>query len=358
MVKLSTAQPARHPDPTVKANRVAYAIFSRPDLELAERYLSDFGLQRAALENDVLYMRGTQAAPYCYRVERHKRAGFIGLGLGVASRSDLQVLTRLPGASAIEPCPGPGGGERVRLTDPSGFRVEAVCWAQNAATALAHRAPLPTNTPESVQRVNATQRPPATPPEVIKLGHIALEVVDYQDTLAWYTQHFGLIPSDIQVLPDGSPAMTFTRLDLGDVPSDHHAVAFAQSFMPALNHVSFEVVDLDAVAMGHRVLQERGWKHVWGMGRHVLGSQIFDYWRDPWGDKHEHYADGDRFDNTVPAGVHPISAEAMAQWGQRLTPEFTRPHLNASAIWQLVRNLRRSPDLSLRKLVSMLRALR
>ncbi len=356
MVQLSTAQPARHPKPTVKANLVAYAIFTRTDLQLAERYLTDFGLQRVALEHDTLYMRGTHAAPYCYRVEEGSRDAFVGLGLGVASRDDLKALAKLPGASAIEPCQGPGGGERVRLTDPSGFRVEAVCWPQT--TSLPRRSALPVNSPESVQRINETQRPPVAPPEVIKLGHVALEVVDYQDTLAWYTKHFGLIPSDIQVLPDGSPAMTFTRLDLGDVPSDHHAVAFAQSFMPALNHVSFEVVDLDAVAMGHRVLQERGWKHVWGMGRHVLGSQIFDYWRDPWGDKHEHYADGDRFDNTVPAGVHPISAEAMAQWGQRLTPEFTRPHLNASAIWQLVRNLRRSPDLSLRKLVSMLRALR
>lgn len=356
MVQLSTAQPARHPNPTIKANLVAYAIFTRTDLTLAERYLSDFGLQRAALENDTLYMRGTQAAPYCYRVEKGARDAFVGLGLGVASRADLKALAQLPGASAIEPCPGPGGGERVCLTDPSGFRVEAVCWP--ASKALSRRAALPLNSPESVQRINDTQRPPVAPPEVIKLGHVALEVVDYQDTLAWYTQHFGLIPSDVQVLPDGSPVMTFTRLDLGDVPSDHHAVAFAQGFMPALNHVSFEVVDLDAVAMGHRVLQERGWKHVWGMGRHVLGSQIFDYWRDPFGDKHEHYADGDRFDNTVPTGVHLISADAMAQWGQRLTPEFTRPHLNASAIWQLLRNLRRSPDLSLRKLVSMLRALR
>jgi hypothetical protein len=180
-------------------------------------------------------------------------------------------------------------------------------------------------------------------------------VVDYQATLAWYTQHFGLIPSDIQVLPDGSPAMTFTRLDLGDTPADHHAVAFAQSFMPALNHVSFEVVDLDAVAMGNRVLQERGWTHVWGMGRHVLGSQIFDYWRDPWGDKHEHYCDGDMFDASVPAGVHLISAEAMAQWGQRLTKAFTKPKLGPANLLLLLRNLRRSPDLTLRKLLTLLR---
>src|SRR5208283_3006890 len=25
------------------------------------------------------------------------------------------------------------------------------------------------------------------------------------------------------------------------------------------------------------------------LGRHIPGSQIFDYWKDPWGDKPEHY---------------------------------------------------------------------
>jgi hypothetical protein len=33
-----------------------------------------------------------------------------------------------------------------------------------------------------------------------------------------------------------------------------------------------------------------------GCGRHLLGSRIFDYWRDSWGQKHEYYTDGDLFD--------------------------------------------------------------
>ena len=51
-----------------------------------------------------------------------------------------------------------------------------------------------------------------------------------------------------------------------------------------------------------------------GIGRHILGSQIFDYWQDPWGDKHEHYCDGDLFTADEPTGVHAVSREAMAQW--------------------------------------------
>ena len=53
--------------------------------------------------------------------------------------------------------------------------------------------------------------------------------------------------------------------------------------MTEYGHSSFEVVDADAVGMGQRVLLKRGWRHAWGIGRHILGSQIFDYWEDPWG---------------------------------------------------------------------------
>ena len=139
---------------------------------------------------------------------------------------------------------------------------------------------------------------------MIRLGHVVLEVADYQATCAWYTQHFGFIPSDVQVLPDGSPAVAFMRLDLGDTPADHHTLALAQGFMPPYSHSAYELVDADAVGMGQRVLREKGWTHAWGIGRHILGSQIFDYWQDPWGDKHEHYCDGDLFTADQPMGVH------------------------------------------------------
>mgnify|MGYP002260725590 CR=1 FL=1 len=46
-------------------------------------------------------------------------------------------------------------------------------------------------------------------------------------------------------------------------------------------HSAYEVVDLDAVGQGQQVLRAKGHKHLWGIGRHVLGSQIFDYWFDP-----------------------------------------------------------------------------
>jgi catechol 2,3-dioxygenase-like lactoylglutathione lyase family enzyme len=232
--------------------------------------------------------------------------------------------------------------------------VHAVFGAAEAEV-LPHRAPVRFNFSEERPRINDTQRPPASPPEIIRLGHVVLEVADYQATADWYTRHFGFIPSDIQVLPDGSPAVSFMRLDLGDRPTDHHTLALAQATLPAYSHSAYEVVDTDAVGMGQRVLRDQGWTHAWGVGRHVLGSQIFDYWYDPYGDKHEHYTDGDLFTSDVTTGVHPVHREAMSQWGPPMPRRFTQPHLTLSAVLRTLHHLRHSPDLSVRKLLTLAR---
>ncbi|MCX7071315.1 MAG: VOC family protein [Gammaproteobacteria bacterium] len=354
MADLLTAQPARHPAPTAKAQSLAYLIFERPDLDTAQRFLTDFGLQQVQRTDDLLYLRGTGPAAYCYRVHRAAKARFVGLGLSVSSPAELDRLARLPGATTIAPSPHPGTGALLSLTDPSGFTVEVVQGCQPAEP-LSYRPPLPFNHADAQPRVNSTQRPPATPPEVLRLGHLVLEVADFQRSCGWYTEHFGFIPSDVQVLPDGSPAVTFMRLDLGDTPADHHTLAIAQGFMAAYSHSAYEVIDTDAVGMGQKVLRERGWTHAWGIGRHILGSQIFDYWQDPFGAKHEHYCDGDLFTADRPLGVHPVSREAMSQWGPRMPASFTKPRLTPSNLAALFRNLRRSPDLSLNKLLTLAR---
>ena len=67
---------------------------------------------------------------------------------------------------------------------------------------------------------------------------------------------------------------------------------------------------------------ERGYYRSWGIGRHIQGSQIFDYWRDPDGFLVEHFADGDMFDNTLEPGWAPFTASGLAQWGPPATKDF------------------------------------
>jgi hypothetical protein len=352
---LLTAQPQRHPTPTVKATELLYLVFARPDLDASEQFLLDFGLSVAKRTSDTLYMRGASGSPWCYKVVKASEAAFLGFAFAVSTEADLLKLAQVDGASKILPIAEPGGGKKIQLRDPSGFLVEAV-WGRQEEQPVAVRAPLSANHDDVLPRINLGQRLAVEPPQIIKLGHVVIEVADYQATSAWYTQHFGLIPSDVQVLPDGSPAVTFFRLDLADFPADHHTLAMAQGFMPAYSHSAFEVIDIDAIGMGHRVLRERGRRHAWGIGRHILGSQLFDYWSDPWGSNHEHYCDGDVFTAESPTGIHPVSAQAMSQWGQVMPKSFVMPKMSLSKLRGLLKSLRTSPDVTLRKLITLARS--
>jgi len=306
--------------PVVKADALLYAHFERPDLSRARDYLVDFGLLVVAQSEDELFFRGTGSTPYIYRVRRGDAARFIGFGLSVPSADDLKTLAKAV-RLRVEQADGPGGGSVVRLVDPLGVGVSA----HHGFAAVAPepvRAPIPYNAPNRTVRINDTQRPALAPPQVTKLGHLVLETPDFDRSARWYMDILGFIPSDVMCLADGTPVGSFMRLDRGDEPADHHTLFVATGLESKVDHVAFEVVDLDAVEMGQQILMAKRYRHAWGVGRHLLGSQIFDYWRDPWGQKHEHYADGDLFDAAQPPGYHVLDRAGLYQWGPDLPDDF------------------------------------
>jgi catechol 2,3-dioxygenase-like lactoylglutathione lyase family enzyme len=328
-IKLSRSQA-----PIVKANDLLYVHFERPDLAKAEQYLRDFGLIVVSKTDKDLFLRGTSSRPYIYRVTQGGGARFLGLGLSVASSEELQKLSKTF-ARPVD-TDGPGGGSVVRLRDPEGIEVEVL-------HGFAPSAPLPTrlailhNAPSQIVRINDTQRPALEPPQVTKLGHLVIETPDFDKSARWYMETLGFIPSDVMCLPDGTPVGAFMRLDRGDEPTDHHTLFVATGLESKVDHVAFEVVDLDAVEMGQQVMMARRYRHAWGVGRHLLGSQIFDYWRDPWGQKHEHYADGDLFDSRQPAGYHILDRAGLYQWGPDLPDDFIDARLTPRRLLTILR---------------------
>ena len=109
----------------IKVRDLAYVRFAAPDLEAMERFVTDFGLVVTAREDDVLYARGTDGAPYLHVTERGE-AGFRGMAFEAGSAEDLKAAAALPDASAVEKIEAPGGGQRVLFTDPDGNQVEVV----------------------------------------------------------------------------------------------------------------------------------------------------------------------------------------------------------------------------------------
>lgn len=339
---------ARHTEPICRVSGLASLVMHRPDLDRARRFLTDFGLVLAAEADDRLDLRGDGPDPVLYTVHRGPPR-FGGLVLTV----DDAGLERLAAQRdvSIEPHDAPGGGRRVRLRDPNGWPIDVV-----AGRRLRPVEPPPPPLPSP--RTNAPLRRPVAPPTIQHLGHVALEVVDFEVTVRWYIEHFGLIASDVQHLADGTPALAFLRCDRGAEPTDHHTIVVSRSYRRSVNHAAFEVDDVDAVAMGQRVLREAGWHHAWGIGRHLMGSQIFDYWRDPWGSAHEHYADGDHLDATHPTGRAAFNRGNQSQWGPLMPRSFVDRPVTPGRLWTLVRNLWRSPELTVARLIALWRALR
>jgi len=72
--------------------------------------------------------------------------------------------------------------------------------------------------------------------------------------------------------------MNFVRCD-----RVHHAIAYAQAGDSLLNHIAFEMTDIDAVMRGIGRLKDAGFETFWGPGRHGPGNNVFAYFVAPFG---------------------------------------------------------------------------
>ncbi|WP_346533276.1 VOC family protein [Micromonospora sp. DPT] len=321
------ALPGEHPgrahNPLIKVHDLAWLEFAKPDLERAELFARAFGFTTSSRTADELHLRGTDPGSPCVLIRRGPRSRFIGPAFRAAEPQDVLRLADATGTT-IAPLPESLGGVTVDLVDPSGARVRVVA-DTHELPALPTVAPLTFNVGHDVARTNAVQRPPREPAKVQRLGHVVLQTTRYQETLNWYLQHLGLIVSDFlyhQGQRERGPVMSFIRCDRGSTPTDHHTLAMTLGPANRYVHSAYQVPDLDSLAAGGEHLLDRGYQRSWGIGRHIQGSQIFDYWRDPDDFLVEHFTDGDLFDCTLEPGWAPMSASGLAQWGPPATKDF------------------------------------
>ena len=303
---------------TIKIEDVAFVRFRAPDLGGMRSFLDDFGLTGVEATDMRLVMRGANTAPALHVTELGE-PGFAGLAFRAASVADLERLAAAEGV-IVEDLDLPGGGRVARLSDPDGHTIEIVA-GQAEAPPLEAPPPQPWNLAAERQRLRATKRVAAGPAHVVRLGHVVLNVSDFRASERWYKDRFGFITSDeVQVSPEFALG-AFLRCDRGDTPTDHHTLFLAQSPKgPGFNHAAFEVADLDDLMAGHQRLKDTGRHSEWGVGRHILGSQVFDYWRDPWGHTLEHWTDGDVFTAADGSRVATLQDLLGVQWGPPAPP--------------------------------------
>ncbi len=303
----------------IKVTDMAYARFAAPDLDLMEEFLVDFGLTRSVRTKNTLYMRGTNPDHHLHVTHLADKPGFIGMAFKAAYMEDLEKLSGAEGASAVEEMDEPGGGYRVRIVDPDGYRVETVFGIEELE-------PLPVS--EEIgpdygpgrPRDSELVRSQLVPCPVQRLGHVVLNVPSCNLTDAFYKSHFGFIGSDVCYVPGESQemAVVFNRCDRGEEYVDHHTLLSVKSEVCGLAHIAFEVADVNALFIGNEYLKSRGYEHSWGVGRHTRGGQVFDYWFDPYGHRLEHFFGGDLLNADDATRVAPLRNVLASQWGAQI----------------------------------------
>lgn len=296
----------------IKVHDLAHVRYSAPDLATMRSFLEDFGMQ-CFEAGGRLFGKGTDGRPFFHVTELGKPQ-FLAVGFLANSTEELQALASHDGVP-VEQSDEPGGGQIVRLLDPDGYRVEVVA-GQAQGKPQAATVGEPHNTPTLKQRLNREVRLSPGPSHPHRLGHTGLAVSDFRTSERWYKDRFGLLTTNEIEFSKGLPGGAFLRCDRGSRPTDHHTLALLQIPGGRRNlHAAYEVPSIDDLQLGHEHLKARKRKAFWSRGRHVLGSQCFDYWNDPFGNELEHWTDGDIYTADTPPTLESIDTLFSVQWG-------------------------------------------
>ncbi|KAF2864872.1 Glyoxalase/Bleomycin resistance protein/Dihydroxybiphenyl dioxygenase [Massariosphaeria phaeospora] len=314
-------------DAQIKLKRVSHMRYQHPDLAEITTFLRNFGMSVVKKTDDKRWYKGYGPDQYVYYAQKGEKK-FLGGAYEVQSFAELEKASKIAGATQIEELTeAPGGGHQVTLYDPEGFPVVLI-YGQEPAPPGPMPEILATNYEVEKPRVAKFQRFKPGPAAVHKLGHYGLCVTDFPAQLQWYTRTFNLVPTDfLYVDEDNDQAKrrdvaAFCHVDIGQEYTDHHTFFMSSNPKAHVHHCSFEVHDFDTQNLGHEWLVSKGYKSVWGVGRHILGSQLFDYWWDINGNMIEHYTDGDLVNEDTPVGWGAAGDESLAVWGPEVPKWF------------------------------------
>ena len=207
--------------------------------------------------------------------------------------------------------------ERLSVQDPNSALHVTVHVAPRIVQAAAKQEP--TNGPGRPDRANgrapAVERQSKVQPR--RLGHVVVGSLDQESSQRFFTEGLGFKVSD------HVPGLaSFLRCS-----TDHHNLLLQQAPLNFLHHTAWEVDDVDEVGRGASgMLEGHPERHVWGLGRHHIGSNFFWYLKDPVGNFSEYYSDLDCIvDDQLwkPSVVE--GARGLYNWGPPPPPSFVSP---------------------------------
>ena len=220
--------------------------------------------------------------------------------------SGMNVSTQSDGASVKARDPGTGVDVRVAL---------APKLVQQPAPSVPYNGPARTERDGRSPRLPGDDRPHRARPR--KLGHVVIGSTDIEASNRFFVDGIGFKISD-----SVKGHAHFMRCT-----TDHHNLLIQKAPVQFLHHTSWQVEDIDEIGLGAQALLSKDpSRHVWGLGRHYVGSNFFWYFRDPAGNFSEYYSDLDvivddqLWKPQVWEGMH-----SLYSWGPPPPPSFIRP---------------------------------
>jgi catechol 2,3-dioxygenase-like lactoylglutathione lyase family enzyme len=285
-----------------------------PDVEAACGYYEEFGLAPSGVAADGGRVFATVDGGDQLVIVQAPRRRLLEIGVGADDPDDLDRIESNLGRLGA---PFERSGEVLVVDDPHSALRVSVSVAPRIVESPAPQEP--TNGPGRPGRANlrapAIERTNKVRPH--RLGHVVVGSLDQEASQVFFTQGLGF------KVTDHVPSLaSFLRCS-----TDHHNLLLQQAPVNFLHHTAWEVDDVDEVGRGATaMLEDHPERHVWGLGRHHIGSNFFWYLKDPAGNFSEYYADLDCvLDDQLWKPMVIEGSRGLYNWGPPVPPSFIEP---------------------------------
>ncbi len=104
-----------------------------------------------------------------------------------------------------------------------------------------------------------------------KIAHVNVNSADHKACAQFFSDALGF-----RVI-DETGGLLFMHCD----NTDHNSIVISKDSRGTVNHVAFEMPDLDSVMRGAGRMKDNGYPIEWGVGRHGAGNNVFAYFAGP-----------------------------------------------------------------------------
>ena len=276
---------------SLKLTHLRHIALKTPDpAALASFYQDKWGLKITDQSGDTFYLRGAGPEKFILALEKADRRGIARLAFALESREAVDRAAEELAAQGVtiyrQPAEltTPVGGYGLQMVDPEGRCLELSAGVSPA---------------DSGETWNAPVRPN-------KITHVVLNTADFEGIIPFFTDTLGFRVSDWS-----EKQMVFLRVN-----TDHHSISFNRAAHASLNHVAYELPDMNEVMRGIGTLKRYGVNPMWGPGRHGPGNNVFCYFQDAAGYVCEYTAEVQKIDEaTHQPEVWERVPEKMDRWG-------------------------------------------